>query len=46
MTNKHVAGYGCVWKNKLSDDVLSDTIYLGKEDDITNYVQIQAPENE
>jgi hypothetical protein len=40
MLRKFDADLGKVWKSKLTGDELSETLYLGKQDTIDNYEQI------
>jgi len=40
------ASSGKVWKHKTSGAVLSETIYLGKNDVLENYEQINEPVEE
>lgn len=37
---------GYVWKSKRTGDILSEVLYLGKEDIIENYEQVQRPQEE
>ena len=37
---------GKIWKSKITGDVLSSELYLGKEDSINNYEQVDEPVEE
>lgn len=40
MLRKFDAENGKVWKSKLTEEILSETLYLGKEDMIDNYEEV------
>lgn len=40
---KIVADAGKVWKHKITGDILSDELYLGVDDSIDNYEQVDEP---
>ena len=44
--NKIVAKEGKVFKNKLTGEVLGFELYLGKNDSIDNYEQVDKPVEE
>lgn len=46
MLNYHKADEGKVWIHKLTGSILSDELYLGIQDSIDNYDQIDKPTNE
>lgn len=44
--NKLIAKEGKVFKNKLTGEVLGFELYIGKEDTIDNYEQVDKPVEE
>ena len=40
---KFVADEGKVWKHKVTGDILSNELYLGINDSIDNYEQVDEP---
>ena len=42
MNNHYIAEHGKVWKSKTTGDVLSEQLYLGINDSIENYEQVDA----
>ena len=44
--NKLIAKEGKVFKNKLTGEMLGFELYLGKEDSIDNYEQVDKPVEE
>ena len=42
----YIAEEGKVWKSKITGDVLSKELYLGINDEITNYEQVDKPKEE
>lgn len=44
--NKLIAKEGKVFKNKLTGEILGFELYLGKEDNIDNYEQVDKPVEE
>lgn len=43
---KFVAEEGKVWKHKVTGDILSNELYLGINDSIDNYEQVDEPKVE
>lgn len=43
MNNHFIASEGKIWKSKITGDILSSELYLGKEDSIDNYEEIYKP---
>lgn len=43
---KATAKDGCVWKIKSTGMILSEVLYLGNNDSIENYEQIEKPQEE
>ena len=43
---KFVAEEGKVWKHKVTGDILSNELYLGINDSIDNYEQVNEPKEE
>lgn len=43
---KFVAEQGKVWKHKVTGDILSNELYLGINDSIDNYEQVDEPKEE
>lgn len=43
MLRKFDAEQGKIWKSKLTGDLLSESLLLGKEDIIDNYEQVDEP---
>ena len=43
MDNHYIAEQGKVWKSKITGDILSEQLYLGKQDIISNYEQVDIP---
>ena len=43
---KHAAKQGKVWKSKITGDILYSIIYLGINDSIDNYEQVDEPKEE
>lgn len=46
MLRKFIAREGYVWKSKITGDILSETLYLGKEDILGNYEEIEKPQED
>lgn len=40
MIREYIADNGKVWKSKLNGDILSETLYLGSQDSVENYEQV------
>lgn len=43
---KYLANTGKVWKVKATGDILSNELYLGINDSIDNYEQVDEPKEE
>lgn len=42
----YIAEEGKVWKHKVTGDILSNELYLGINDSIDNYEQVDEPKEE